>query len=118
MCKRGVVKSKLVKILSKSEIVCLCYYHVFTGKSFSMYLLQPMSLILITMVKAPVAQCQIETWTSNKTTHPRQAVKPRTHHTTAEVQKEHDAKAEAKAACEEAKQQSFRCMLELQIIIK
>jgi hypothetical protein len=106
-----VVKSKLVEIcLSPKSYVCVITTYslakVLAHTSFN--LLQPTSLILITMVKASVAQRQIETRASNKATHPGQAVKPKTRCTTAEVQKERQAKAEAKAAREEAKRQSIR----------
>lgn len=60
------------------------------------------------MIKAPAAQSQIETRASNKTTHPGEVVKAKSRRTKDEVQKERDAKAEAKAAREEAKQQSIR----------
>jgi len=107
----GVVKSKLVKIcLSPKSYVCVITTNLlattFAHTSFN--LLQLTSLNLITMVKAPAAQRQIGTRASNKATHPGDAVKSRTRRSTAEVQKERAAKADAKAAREEAKQQSIR----------
>jgi hypothetical protein len=104
----GVVKFKLVEIcLSPKSYVCVITTYslakVLAPTSFN-----PTSLILITMVKAPVTQCQIETRASNKEIHPGQAVLAKKCRTTAEVQKEHESKVEAKAAREEAKQQSIR----------
>ena len=49
----------------------------------------------------------METQVSNKTTHPGTAVKAKACWTSAEVQKEHMAKAQAKAAREDAKQNSI-----------
>jgi hypothetical protein len=59
------------------------------------------------MPKVTPPERQIETRAKNKTTHPGKIVKPSQKRTKAEVQQEKDAKAEAKAALEEARQQSI-----------
>jgi hypothetical protein len=69
------------------------------------------------MAKVSVAERQIETQASNKTTHPGQAVKAKTNRTMAKVQKERDAKAEAKVARKEAKQQSIRRTAEFELVL-
>jgi hypothetical protein len=61
-----------------------------------------------------VPQCQIETRSSNKTAHPGDAVKTTKHRTTAEVQEGHVAKAQAKAAHEDARLQSINCTAEFE----
>ena len=62
---------------------------------------------LIIMPTITIPQCQMETHTGNKKMHPGNVIKPAQHHTTAEVQEEHRAKAQAQAAHAEAKQQSI-----------
>jgi hypothetical protein len=86
----------------------LAIYH-FASRKFYTYRLKLhlTSLNLVTMPNTSVPPRQIATRASNKTTHPGNAVKTTKRRTTAEVQEERAAKAQAKAAREEARQQSI-----------
>ena len=66
----------------------------------------PSHILTSTMARTSqtVPQRQIETWATNKFTHPGNIFKPTVpRQTSAQVQEERDAKAQAKADCEEAK---------------
>ena len=67
-----------------------------------------------TMPETAVPQHQIETRAKNKTTHPGKAVKFSQRQTKVEVQQEKDAKAQAKLALAEARQQSINCTAEFE----
>ena len=86
----------------------LALYH-FASRKFYTYRLKLhlTSLNLVTMPNTSVPPRQMVTQASNKTTHPGNAVKTTKHRTTAEVEEERAAKAQAKAAHEEARQQSI-----------
>ena len=112
-----MVKSKLVKI-SLSPTWCV---YVITTTSLAKILAHT-SLTntyptpkLITMANTTAPQRQIGTWASNKTAHPGNADKSHGRRSSAEVQKERTAKAQAKAAREEAKQNSINRTAEFEL---
>ena len=104
--------------LPKSDMVRLRYYHDITGKNSSTYLINKhlsRTPNLITMANTTAPQRQIRTRVSNRTAHPGNADKSRGRRTSVEVQKEHTAKSQAKAAHEEAKQNSINRTAEFKL---
>jgi hypothetical protein len=75
----------------------------------------PIPSNLIHMPQSSVPQCQMNTQAKNKTAHSGFPDKAKTHQSSVEVQQEHTAKAQAKAAHEKAKQNSIQCMAEFKL---
>jgi hypothetical protein len=67
------------------------------------------------MFQTPAPRCQMQTRASNKAAHPGYADRVKAHRTPAEAQKEHTAKAQAKAAREETRQNSINCTAEFKV---
>jgi hypothetical protein len=95
----------------KSEIPCLHYYHDLASITLGTYLKRSaslhISLHLITMPRNPAPSRQIETRVGNKTAHLGDVVKSHKRQTTAEVEAERLAKAQAKKDCKLAKKRSI-----------